>query len=173
LATPAGLQPLPRWAWGPLSVSCRPGTPTYKLQVKTRRGCAPTCRHVPYNTRPCLPAEVGSGAATCPVAPNPASLQGSALVCKCPTASDPTSLQGRALEHRVSYDSGATTACPMVFYGLRASSIKKSLACPPMQLGMHVPIARTPVSKAPDVSAIMGLQIMWACCIVNACRMCG
>jgi hypothetical protein len=30
--------------------------------------------HVPYNSRPCLPNEVGSGAATCPTTLDPASL---------------------------------------------------------------------------------------------------
>jgi hypothetical protein len=35
LAPPVGSQPLPRWAWGPLSIPCKSGTPTYKFQIKT------------------------------------------------------------------------------------------------------------------------------------------
>jgi hypothetical protein len=39
-AAPVSSQPPPRWARGPLSVSCRLGTPTYRLQVKTSsRAC--------------------------------------------------------------------------------------------------------------------------------------
>jgi hypothetical protein len=89
---------------------------------------APTCRHVPCSIGPCFPAKVGSGVATCPVAPDPTSLIGRAPVpsrvpwfwtpppCKgglrcatCPTVSNPASLQGRAPERYVSYCSGS---CP-------------------------------------------------------------
>jgi hypothetical protein len=39
-AAPVSSQPPPRWAQGPLSVSCRLGTLTYRLQVKTSsRAC--------------------------------------------------------------------------------------------------------------------------------------
>jgi hypothetical protein len=81
-------------------------------------------RHMPYSTGPCLPAKVGSGAATCLVALNPTFLIGRALVppcvpwlrtpppCKgglrcatCPAALDSTSLQGRAPERFMSYGS--------------------------------------------------------------------
>jgi hypothetical protein len=75
-----------------LSVPCRPGAPTYKLQDKTR---SRTCIHAPppaiwlrtplpyrgelrrcyvsSGSGPCLPAEVSSDAATCSVAPDLAS----------------------------------------------------------------------------------------------------
>jgi hypothetical protein len=53
--------------------------------------------------------------------------------------------------------SGAATACPVVSCGLQASSIKKSLACHIVQLGTHVPNARTPIFKASDVRVIMVL----------------
>jgi hypothetical protein len=85
LAPPMGSQCLPWWAWGPLSVPCRPDTPAYKLQIKTRsRSCIhamscvlqlrtlPPCRdglrccHVSYSSEPHLPVEMGSGAITCP-----------------------------------------------------------------------------------------------------------
>jgi hypothetical protein len=36
--------------------------------------------HVPYGSEPCLPAEVGSDAATCPMAPDPTSLLGKSLM---------------------------------------------------------------------------------------------
>jgi hypothetical protein len=57
------------------------------------------------------------------------------------------------------YREGSSAAThPVVSYGLRASNIKKSLAGLPVQLGSHVPIAHTHVSKAPNVRASMGLQ---------------
>jgi hypothetical protein len=73
-------------------------------------------RHVPCGIGPSLPAKVGSEAATCPVALDPASLLERAPVLACvqwlwtriparegssttthPVTSDPTSLLGRAL----------------------------------------------------------------------------
>jgi hypothetical protein len=53
--------------------------------------------------------------------------------------------------------SGATMY-PTVPYGLRASSIKKSLAGLLVQLGMDVPNARAHIFKAPNIRAIMCLQ---------------
>jgi hypothetical protein len=53
-----------------LLVPCRPGTPIYKFQDKTRSGaCA----------GPCLLAKVGSGITMCLVALDPTSLIGRAL----------------------------------------------------------------------------------------------
>jgi hypothetical protein len=57
-----------------LSVPCRPGTPAYRLESKTRK----TYCHMPYITGSCLPAWEGSGAATCSTAPDHASLLGRA-----------------------------------------------------------------------------------------------
>jgi hypothetical protein len=87
LAPPMNSQPLPRWAQWSLSISCRPVTPTYKLQVKTSsRTCihalpralwlwaSPTCQsglrrfHVSYSFGSHLPTEVASSTATCPMA---------------------------------------------------------------------------------------------------------
>jgi hypothetical protein len=106
MAPLVGSQPLPRWARGPLLAPYRPGTPTYKLQVKIgTRACTqlPPCvlqnrtllasqgglqgYHVYSGPKARLPNRKGSDAATCTM------------------ASDPTSLQGRALMHRVSYGS--------------------------------------------------------------------
>jgi hypothetical protein len=70
LAPPVVSLPLLRWVRGPLSVPYRQGTPTYRLESKTRK----TYYHMPYNTGSCLPAREGSSAATSLVAPNPASL---------------------------------------------------------------------------------------------------
>jgi hypothetical protein len=48
LAPPRGSSPLVWWALEPLSVSCRLGTPTYKLQTTARsRACS--------NALPCVP----------------------------------------------------------------------------------------------------------------------
>jgi hypothetical protein len=88
LAPPTGLQPLSRWIRGPLSVPYKPGTRTYKLQVKIG---SEVCTHAPphvlqYQTLPpsqgglcsChvssgsgshLPDRKGSGAMTCIVVP--------------------------------------------------------------------------------------------------------
>jgi hypothetical protein len=92
-APAVGSQPLSRRAWGPLSVPYRPGTPTYRIQDKTRsRACihALPCAlqlrtmhlcqgglrrcHVSYSSGPCLPVEVGSSAATCLMTPDLAPL---------------------------------------------------------------------------------------------------
>jgi hypothetical protein len=88
-------------------------------------GRAPTRRHVPYSTEPCLPAKVCSGAAMCLVGPDAALLIGRYPVpprvsclrtpppCKgglrcttCPTDLDHASLQGRAPVCHVSCSSG-------------------------------------------------------------------
>jgi hypothetical protein len=63
-----------------LSVPCRLGTSTYKFQVKIKSGRATVRHHVFHSSGSCLSAEVGSGAATCPVALEPASLLRMALV---------------------------------------------------------------------------------------------
>jgi hypothetical protein len=91
-----------RMAWGPLSVPCRLGTPAYKPQVETRyRACIHTLPHVPqlrtpppckgglrcchasHNSRPRLPAQEGSSAATLPMALDPTSLLGGTPVLRC------------------------------------------------------------------------------------------
>jgi hypothetical protein len=89
VAPPMGLLPFPRWVRGPLSVPCWPGTSVYRLKDKTSsRACthvlpcvlqlqtSPPCQgglqccHVPYVFGPRIPAEIGSGAATCAMAPD-------------------------------------------------------------------------------------------------------
>jgi hypothetical protein len=65
----------------------------------------------------------------------------------CPMALGPTSLVG-GLRHC----SASCGPCEP-----RATNINTSLVGPPMQLGPHVPKARTHVSKTLDVRAIMGL----------------
>jgi hypothetical protein len=98
--------------------------------------------HVSYVSGPRLLAEVGSGTAM------------------CLTALDPASLRG-----------GLRAAMrPAVPCGPRISSIKKSLASLPVQLGMHVSNTRTHVSKASDIRAIMGLQDVRVGNTVNACK---
>jgi hypothetical protein len=102
-------------------------------------------RHVSYSSGSCLPAREGS--------------------------ETPRILRLRILPpYREGF--GATTTCPTVFYGAWASGIKKSLACLLVQLGTHVPNARVPVSKVPDIRATMGLQDMRVGCAVNAHMTC-
>jgi hypothetical protein len=83
LAPPAGSQPLPGWARGPLSVPCGLGTPTYKLQVKTtapasRFGAAPGLPRVPAAPAPASRLGAAPGPPRAPVAPAPASRPGAA-----------------------------------------------------------------------------------------------
>jgi hypothetical protein len=73
----------------------------------------------------------GLRSATCPMAPDPASLPG-----------------GFRCRHRM----------PCGFLWTTDSSIKKRLAGLPVQLGTHVPNARASVSNASDVRAIMCMQ---------------
>jgi hypothetical protein len=126
LASPVGSNPLPSWARGPVSVPYRSGTPTYKLQIKTR---SRTCTHaVPcalqHQVQP--PSQGGLWGYQVSSASNPTSLIGSApapshvswvqtlppcrggLRCTaCHTASDLASLHGRAPERHVSHGSGS------------------------------------------------------------------
>jgi hypothetical protein len=106
-----------------------------------------------------LPTKEGSGVATCTVAPNPL---GGLRSIVCPTTPDPASLQGGLW---------ATTR-PTALRGPQALSIKKILASLPVQQGSHVPNARVPVSNAPDIRAIMGLQDVRAGTPINAYKTC-
>jgi hypothetical protein len=124
LTQPAGSQPLPRWAQDPLSIPYRPGTPTYKLQVKTRSGA---CTHAPPHAlqhriqppsqgalRGCLMSSGSDHPSLIGRSPAPSHVQwlwtpppctGGLQCAMCHTASDPASLQGRALEHRMFHGS--------------------------------------------------------------------
>jgi hypothetical protein len=153
-------------------------TLTYMLQVKTKSGACshklpcvlhyqtlPPSQgglqgcHVSSSSRTCLPDRKGSDTVTCIAAPDPL---GGLWCTTCPTVLDPASLVGGL----------RVTTRPAVSFGSRASSIKKSLACLPVQLGLHVPNAHAHVSKAPDVRAIMGLQDMRADSAINVCKTC-
>jgi hypothetical protein len=178
-----GLQPLPRWARGPLSVPCKPGTPTYKLQIETESGacihvspCAlqyrtlRLCRgglwgyHVSHDTRPCPPTREGSGATMCTVALDPASLQGRAPAPPCVL---------RLQTLPPSREGSDVVVHPVVPCGPHASSIKKSLVGMPVQLGSCVFKAHAHVFNTSDTRAIMGLQDMRAGGTFNAHMTCG
>jgi hypothetical protein len=110
LAPPVGSLPPPRWARGPLSIPCRPGTPAYMLQNKTKSGA---CNHAPPRVpqhqnlppsrgglRGChvssgsgtrLAIKEGSDAVTFIVAPEPL---GGLRRATCLVALDPVSLRG-------------------------------------------------------------------------------
>jgi hypothetical protein len=172
-----------------LSIPCRPGTPTYKLQIKTKSGA---CIHVPpcairywtlppcqgglwccrmsCGSGPCLPAIEGSGAAHVSRGSRPR-LPASKCsgVIMCTMALDPAILLGRA---------------PMLPCALRlrtlpprwevsGASIKKNLSGLLMQLGPHVSKACVHVSKMPNVRAIMGMQDVRKGSAFNACKTCG
>jgi hypothetical protein len=116
--------------------------------------------HVPSNFRTHLPDRKGSNTTTCTVDPDPL---GGLQCATCLAASDPTSLRG-----------GLQTAMrPVVLCGPRASSIKKSLAGLPMQLGSHVLNTHAYVYKASNIRAIMGLQDVWEGSAITACKTCG
>jgi hypothetical protein len=116
--------------------------------------------HVSDASRSCLTYKKGSDAATCTMAPN---LLGGLRCTACPVALDPASLQGGL----------QAATCPAVPCGPRASNIKKNLAGLPVQLGSHVLNARTHVFKALDVRVIMGLQYVQTDNTFNACKTCG
>jgi hypothetical protein len=133
LAPPMGSLPPARWARGPLSIPCRPGTPAYKLQVKTK---SETCNHaspripqhwvlppmrgglrgghVSSGSRARIPYREGSGVGMYTVALDPL---GGLRSVTCLKAPDPASLLGGLW---------ATTR-PAVPCGSRAKRIKKSL----------------------------------------------
>jgi hypothetical protein len=132
------------------------------------------------NTAPCLPAKVGSRAATCPVAPDPVSLPGWALVPRmCTVAPDPASLLGMApvipsalwLHTLPPCREGSDAAMrPAIPCGPWDSSIKEPSYHGPMWLGLRVYKACTHVSKVPDVRASIGLQDVRAGNAFNACK---
>jgi hypothetical protein len=155
LAPPTGLLPLLRW------VGCHCRYPTDRVPLhtsfKSREGAkrAPTRRHVPCSTEPCLPTKVGSRGATCLVASDPAFLIGRAsapppvpwlwtpppykggLCCTtCPVAMDHTSLQGKDLVHHVSCSFGS--CLPSKRAPVRHVSYN-SKSCLPGREGISVP----------------------------------
>jgi hypothetical protein len=115
--------------------------------------------HVSNGSKTHLPDRKSSDAAMCTVAPEPL---GGLRCTACPAAPNPASLLG-----------GLCAATRLaVHYGSWASNIKKSLTGLPMQQGSQILNARSHISKAPNVKAIMGLQDMWVCHAFNACKIC-
>jgi hypothetical protein len=160
LAPSVGSQPPSRWARGPLLVPYKPGTPAYRLQIKTR---SRTCIHA----LPCVlqlrtspPADVGSGATTCPAAPNLTSVSRWALALPHVLylrASPPS--QGGLRHCYVSHGSGSrlptrvgsgAASCLMTLCGPWVSDIKKGLAGLTMRLGLRVSMACLHVFETPD-----------------------
>jgi hypothetical protein len=89
-----------------MSVPCRPGTPAYKLQAKTR---SRACTHVLPRALRHLTLPPSQGALRgCHVSSGPRShlpdIKGS-TAASCTVALDPASLQGRVPEHHMSYSS--------------------------------------------------------------------
>jgi hypothetical protein len=138
LAPPAGSQPPPRWARGPLSVPCRSGTPAYRLQVKTRsRACIHTlscvlqlrtsppyrcglwCYHMSCNSGRHLPAVTGSGAAMCHVS----------LGLSSQPRRAPALLRDPWLR-TLSPCWGGLRFCPVVLCGLRTRRYKERVSWP-------------------------------------------
>jgi hypothetical protein len=131
-----------------------------------------------YGSGPRLSTEVGSGTATCPMATDLAS-----WLRWAPTLPHVLWLRilplgrGGLRRCQVSYGSrphlpievGSSAATyPVAPYGTWASSIKKSLAVLPVQLGTHVSNTRAQVSKAPDTAC----NTCGQACAVNACKAC-
>jgi hypothetical protein len=102
LAPPAGSQPLPGWARGPLSVPLGLGTPAYKHQVKTtapasRLGVAPGLARVPAAPAPASRLRAALGPPHAPMALAPASRLGAAPGRpRAPAALAPASRPGAA-----------------------------------------------------------------------------
>jgi hypothetical protein len=148
----------------------RVGRAFTRRHVSSSTGPLPLCQgvlqccHMSRGTGPLSPARKGSRAMTCIVSLDPISLLGRA----------PTPLRVLRLRTLLLYREGSDAiTCHVVPCGPQASSIKKSLADLPMQLGSHVFKAQTQVSNAANVRVIMGLQDVQAGGVSNACKMCG
>jgi hypothetical protein len=76
---------------------------------------------------------------------------------------------GPSLSAEVGSDAATYPTGP---YGPRDSSIKKSLADLPVQLGTHAPNAHAHVSKVPHIRVIMRLQDVQTDSVVNTCKAC-
>jgi hypothetical protein len=161
LAPPAGSLPLSRWAWGPLSIPYKSGTPTYKLQVKIR---SETCIHasphvLQHRTLP--PSQSGLRAATCLVAPDPGShlpdRKGSGAAT-CTVAPDPTSLQGRVPVRHISYSS---RSCLPAGEGSKAPHVLRLLIMPPYREGSGAATACRAASYGPrDLNVKKNLAVL-------------
>jgi hypothetical protein len=133
-----------------VSIPCRLGTPTYKLQIKTRsRTCthmAPRALqhqtllssqgglrgyHVSNDSRSHLPDRKGSSTATCTV------------------TLDPASLQGRAPVHHVSY---SFRSCLPPREGSSASRVLQLRILPPSKGGLRCATCLA----APDPASLQG-----------------
>jgi hypothetical protein len=126
------LASLPRWA---------PALP-HVLQLRTSPPCwgGLRCCHVSNGLEPRLPAQEGSSADTCPVAPGLTSLSRRApTLPRVPQLRTPPSCGGGLWRCHVSHN----------FLWVGASSIKKGLASLAMRLGSRVPKACSHASKAP------------------------
>jgi hypothetical protein len=135
-----------------------PHVPRHRIQPPSQggiRGC-----HVSSDYRTNLPTKVGSSAAMYPEAPDPL---GGLRSVMCHVAPNPASQQGGLW----------TPAHPATPYGSWVSSKKKILAGLPVRQGSPVPNARSHVSKAPDISVIMGMQDVRAGTTASACKTCG
>jgi hypothetical protein len=140
------------------------------------------CYHVPYGFRPRLPTQVGSDAAMCPMTSDLTSrLRWAPTLPRVLWLRTSPPGWGGLRCCQVSYSSGPRLPVEVGFgavtnhvapCGPWASSIKKSLAVIPMQLGTYVPNARAQVFKALDIRVIMGLQDVRAGSAVNACKTC-
>jgi hypothetical protein len=106
-----------------------------------------------------LLAKMGSDAAMYPAALN--LLEGLRSVT-CPVAPDLASMWGGLW----------TVMCPAAICGLRVTSVKKRLACLPIQHGSSILNTHTHVFKASDVRAIMGLQDVRVGGTVKTCKAC-
>jgi hypothetical protein len=109
LAPPADLQPLPRWARGPLSVPKGPGTPTYKHQVKimapaSQLGAASGLPHVPMAPGPASRLGAAPGPPRAPTAPTPASRPGA--------APGPRTCHLGSNTHHLAHGSSGAVTCP-------------------------------------------------------------
>jgi hypothetical protein len=132
---------------GCMSVPCRPSTLHTSFKPRQGEELASTHCHVSYGSGPCLLAEVGSGAATCPTALNPASLLGRAPVLQCaprlrcchmshgsrpclPARKGCSAATCPMTPYPASQLRGGSDAimCPMTLRGPRALRIKEGLA---------------------------------------------
>jgi hypothetical protein len=83
LAPPGDSQPFLRWPEGHCQYPVDQVPPRTSFKPRQRAECASTCCHASHGSRSHIPTDEGSGAATRPAAPDPASPQRMAPVLPC------------------------------------------------------------------------------------------
>jgi hypothetical protein len=110
-----------------MSVPCRPSTLHTSFKPRQGEELASAHCHVSYGSGPCLLAEGGSGAATCPTALKPASLHGRAPVLQCASRLRCCHMSHGSRPYLPARKGCSAATCPMTPYP--ASQLRGGLRC--------------------------------------------